>query len=98
MHTLHIEHAITDYGTWKDAYDRFADQRRRAGVRGHRVRRPVDDPRFVVVDLDFDSAGEAAAFLGFLRARVWSTPAHSPALAGDPVTRILEVAEQSAER
>ena len=23
MSTLHIEHAISDYGTWKTAFDRF---------------------------------------------------------------------------
>jgi len=36
---------------------------------------------------------EADAFLGLLRTRVWSTPANSPALAGDPLTRILATEE-----
>ena len=34
---------------------------------------------------------QARAFLGFLRTRIWSSPASSPALAGDPVTRVLSV-------
>jgi hypothetical protein len=44
----------------------------------------VSDPRHVVVDLDFDSPAEAAAFLEFLQTRVWSSPENSPTLAGDP--------------
>ena len=96
MVTLHIEHAITDYPTWKGAFDRFAPARQQAGVRAHRIRRPVDDPRYVLIDLDFDTADAAAGFLGVLRERVWSIPANSPALAGTPDTRILELVEEGA--
>lgn len=96
MNTLRIEHPVTDYAVWKQAFDRFAGLREGAGVRGHRVRRPVDDPRYVVVDLDFDTAEQASSFLGILRTRVWSTPANSPALAGDPVTQILVTEEAGA--
>jgi len=95
MNTLRIEHPITDYTVWKRAFDRFAEMREAAGVRRHVVRRPVDDPHYVVIDLDFDSTAEASAFLGTLRTRVWSVPANSPALAGDPVTQILDKPEES---
>lgn len=90
MPTLHIEHAITDLSTWTAAFDRFADARRHAGVRAERVRCPVDDERYVVVDLDFDTADEAEAFLAFLTNQVWAVPENSPGLAGRPVTRMLE--------
>lgn len=89
MATLHIEHPIVDLDLWQAAFDRFADLRARAGVRAHRVQQPVDDARYVVVDLDFDSTGEAERFLGFLRTEVWSSPENAPALAGTPQTRIL---------
>ncbi len=92
--TLHIEHAIIDYDTWSAAFGRFADRRRRAGVRQSRVSRPVDDPRYVVVDLDFDDAEQARAFEMFLRDQVWPTPSSSPALAGAPLTKILDVVEE----
>ena len=62
MPTLHIQHPITDFETWASAFNRFADARRQAGVRAQRVQRPVDDPSFVVIDLDFDSTDEATAF------------------------------------
>lgn len=92
MATLHIEHGITDFDTWSTAFNRFADVRRNAGVRGHRVQRPVDDPAYVVIDLDFDTTDEATAFLGFLRTKVWTIPENAPALAGTPETMILEPA------
>lgn len=92
MPTLHIEHAITDFPTWRAAFDRAEPYRVAAGVRRHAVRRPVDDPKFVVIDLDFDDVAAAQAFLHFLRTSIWATPASSPALAGEPDTLILEPA------
>ena len=92
MTTLHIEHPVTDFGTWKAAFDRFAELRDRSGVRGHRILRPVDDARYVVVDLDFQTVVEAEKFLDFLRTTVWSSPENAPALAGTPQTKILEPA------
>ena len=90
MPTLHIQHAVTDFGAWTAAFDRFAEVRRGAGVRAERVHRPVDDANYVVIDLDFDTTEEARRFLGFLRAQVWGNPANAPALAGTPETLILE--------
>ncbi len=63
MPTLHIQHRVTDFDTWTSAFNQFADARRDAGVRGHRIQRPVDDPAYVVIDLYFDSTEEAKAFL-----------------------------------
>lgn len=93
MPTLHIEHPIVDFDLWSGAFARFAEARARAGVRGHRVQRPVDDAHYVVIDLDFDSTGEVERFLAFLRARVWSSAESAPALAGTPRTSILEFVE-----
>ncbi|WP_026926942.1 hypothetical protein [Granulicoccus phenolivorans] len=91
MFTLHIEHPITDYDTWRTAFNRFADLRTRAGVLRDTVRQPTEDLRYVVVDLDFETAEQAAHLLEILRARVWADPASSPALAGTPITKILEI-------
>jgi hypothetical protein len=92
MPILHIEHPITDFDTWTVAFNGFAEVRRQAGVRAQRVQRPVDDPSYVVVDLDFDTTEEAESFLHFLTTRVWDTRENSPALAGAPKTMILEPA------
>ena len=89
MQTLRIEHPISDYAVWRRAFDAVAAARTEAGVRAHRVHRPADDDHYVLVDLDFDTVQEATAFLAFLRTRIWSSPTESPALAGDPTTRVL---------
>jgi hypothetical protein len=91
MTTLRIEHAIHDLGTWQKAFDSFADARAKAGVRSSVIRQPVDDPKYLMLDLEFDTAGQAEAFAEFLRQRVWSSPASAPALAGTPQTRILHL-------
>jgi len=93
MTTLQIEHPITDFTTWRQAFDRFGAARQRAGVTAHRIRRPEDDDHYVLIDLDFPDSAAANGFLAFLRDVVWATPANAPALAGAPVTRILVDAE-----
>jgi len=98
MPTLHIEHGIVDFDLWKAAFDRFADVRRQSGVRAHRVQRPIDDPRYVVIELDFDTTDEANAFANFLREKVWSSRENAPALAGHPQTRILDTVTTNRDR
>lgn len=93
MTTLHIEHPIADFDQWKAAFDRFAPARAQSGVRAHRVHRPLDDPQYVLIDLDFGTPGEAQRFLRFLQENVWSSRDSSPALAGEPQTRLLDLAE-----
>jgi hypothetical protein len=93
MNTLHIEHPVTDFDTWKSAFDRFDGFRTQNGVTGQQIRRPIDDQNYVLVDLDFNSAGEAAKFLALLQATVWSSKYSSPALVGTPQTRILSVVD-----
>lgn len=98
MTILHIEHSITDFTQWTAAFMTFADRRRQAGVRAERICRPVDDPHYIVIDLEFDNADQASKFRDFLAAEVWSTPSNSPALTGRPVTRILQVESLLAPR
>ena len=91
MVTLRIEHAIHDYDTWQRAFDSFTDARAKAGVRRYAIRQPADDQKFLTLDLEFDSAGQAEAFAAFLHSSVWSRPESSPALAGRPQTQILDL-------
>lgn len=89
MATLHIEHPITDLQTWLGAFARFEEGRAKAGVRAQRVSQPVDDDKYIFVELDFDTVDQAEAFKGFLETRVWASPDASPALDGTPRARIL---------
>jgi hypothetical protein len=97
MHTLHIEHAVTDFATWNTAFAGFADLRQQSGVRHQRVQRPLNEPAYVVIDLDFDTASQAENFLGFLQANVWQSSGNAPALVGIPQTRILELTQPSSQ-
>jgi hypothetical protein len=90
MPTLHIEHPISDIETWSAAFSRLAGARREAGVRTERVQRPIDQPDYVVIDLDFDTSDAAERFLRFLQTQVWKSRENSPALTGAPETMILE--------
>jgi hemerythrin-like domain-containing protein len=92
MATLHIEHPVTDFATWSEAFARFADARQQGGVRSARVQQPVDDPAYVVIDLDFDTVPEAEKFLAFLQENVWPSSQNAPALSGTPQTRIVQPA------
>jgi len=90
--TLQLEHAVKDFEMWKAAFDRDPIDRRGLGVRRHRVFRPVDDPNYVVVDLEFDTASEAEACRAAL-SELWSSRQAAPALAGAPRVRIVDAVE-----
>ena len=95
MATLHIEHPITDLDTWLGAFNGFADARKNAGVRAQRVRQPVGDPRYIVVDLEFDASEAAHAFKEFLEGVVWQAQDLSPGLDGVPTARVLDDVDPS---
>jgi hypothetical protein len=44
------------------AFDSDPLGREQGGVRRYRLLRPVDDPNYVIVDLEFESSSEAEAF------------------------------------
>jgi hypothetical protein len=89
MTVLQIEHAITDYDVWKKAFDADPVGREESGVRRYRVFRPVDDPNYVKLDLEFDGMSEAEAFRAALQ-DLWGSGRAAPTLAGSPQARIVE--------
>lgn len=95
MATLHIEHQIHSFEAWKAAFDRDPAGRQQNGVRSYRISRPVDEPNYIIIDLDFDSASEAQAFRGIIQ-KVWQSPQAASALLGSPQTRIVEEVESKA--
>jgi hypothetical protein len=78
---------------WNTTFQRFTELRQQAGVLQHRILQPIDDPRYVVIDLDFETTTKAEAFLEFLQTKVWASSENAPALVGTPHTKILEPAE-----
>lgn len=91
MPILQIEHAVRDYEAWKRVFDSDPVGREAGGVRGFRIARPADDPKYVIVDLDFDSAAEAEAFRERLQ-RLWSGAREDLGLES-PSARIVDVVE-----
>jgi hypothetical protein len=87
--TLQIAHPITDLDTWLGAFGRFADARSNAGVVAQRLRQPVDDDHYIVVDLEFESVEAAGSFKKFLEDVIWQSTELSPGLAGTPMARVL---------
>jgi hypothetical protein len=64
--------------------------RKGSGVSRYRVRRPVDDPNYVLIDLEFDTQAEAEALLAAMR-HVWGRVQGTVVL--DPQARIVETVE-----
>jgi hypothetical protein len=59
MHILRIEHAVPNYDAWKATFHSDPIDREGSGVRRYRILRATDDPNYVVMDLELDSAIEA---------------------------------------
>ena len=93
MATLRVELEVRDYDLWRSAFERDAGGRERSGARGYRIFRPLDDEHAVKLDIDFDSAANASAFLDTLRTKVWPSPEKAPAKVGEPKTHILEMTD-----
>jgi hypothetical protein len=72
MTTLRIEHPVADYNSWKVAFDNDPVDRKGSGVRRYLVFQPVDDPNYVIIDLELDTAEEAGVLLEKLR-NIWKT-------------------------
>jgi hypothetical protein len=57
---MFIRHRVSDYDTWRKAYDAFDKASR--GVRGDAVYQEIDDTRDITVWHDFDDRQAAEAF------------------------------------
>jgi len=90
MYVLRIEHPVPDFAGWKKAFDGDPIGRERSGVRRYRVSRPIDDEKYVLVDLEFDTSAQAEALLAALRA-VWGRVEGK--VITSPRARIVEVVE-----
>ncbi len=90
MTILQIEHKVPHYDGWKKAFDSDPIDRKKSGVKRHRVYRPTDDPNYVVIDLEFDNFDNAEIALGALK-NLWSKVEGT--VMTNPKTRILDVVD-----
>jgi ribosomal protein L35AE/L33A len=93
MYMLRIEHPVPDYEGWKKAFDSDPVGRRKMGVLRHQIHRPVDNPQYVMIDLELNSREQAEALLAALR-NVWARVEGQ--VMTNPTARIVEVVETRA--
>lgn len=91
MPILQIEHRVRDFDAWKKAFDSDPVGREERGVLRYRISRAIDDPNLVLVDLEFDSSGEAQVFQAGLR-DLWSR-VEPEGLIEPPQARLIEEVE-----
>ncbi len=70
MYVLRIEHPIFSYEAWKEAFDSDPVGREKSGVRYYQILQPVDDPKYIMIDLEFDTLSQAEALLAAMQV-VW---------------------------
>lgn len=90
MIVLRIEHPVPSFEGWKQAFDNDPVGRERAGVRQYRVYRPLDNPSFAIIELEFDALEQAENMLAALR-NLWSRVEGS--VMTNPQTRLVELVE-----
>ena len=90
MYILRIEHPVFDFDSWKKAFDADPVGREKSGVRRYRVLRPIDDAKYVMIDLEFDTTGQAEALLAAMRV-VWGRVQGKIVM--NPQVRIVEAVE-----
>jgi hypothetical protein len=91
MYLLRIEHHVPNYDIWKQAFDSDPVGREKMGVRRYRVSRPLDDPQYVIIELEFDTQDQAEALLDAMRG-VWSRGVAGTIMM-NPQSRIFEAME-----
>jgi hypothetical protein len=90
MYMLRIQHPVPTYEGWKKAFDGDPVGRQKSGVRRYQVLRAIDNPNFVMIDLEFDTSADAEALLAAMR-EVWGNVQGT--IMSNPEARIAEIVE-----
>lgn len=90
MLILQIEHKVPNFLRWKKAFESDPINRKKSGVRRYSIFRPIDDPNYVIIDLEFDKLKEAEYTLTALR-NLWGKVEGKVMM--NPQTRILDLVE-----
>jgi hypothetical protein len=90
MIILQIEHKVPNFDGWKKAFDDDPIDRKKSGVRHYSIFRPIDDPNYVIIGLEFDNLAAAETTLNALR-NLWGKVEGKIMI--NPQTRILNLVE-----
>jgi len=92
MIVLRIEHRVNDFDGWKKAFDSDPLNRKKSGVLGHRIFRPIDNLNYVIIDLEFENINDAESVLLALH-KLWGNV--DGKIIFNPQTRILNLVENN---
>ncbi len=90
-YVVKIEHPVADFAAWKKAFDDDPIAREKLRVRRYKILRPIDDPNYVMVDLEFDTSSDAEAFRRAIL-ELWDS-AQAKGMITKPQARIVETVE-----
>ena len=90
MIVLQIEHQVVNFERWKKAFDNDPIDRKKFGVKRHRVYRSNENPNLVIIEMEFDELNNAQQTLTALR-NMW--PKIEGLIVFTPQTRILEIVD-----
>jgi hypothetical protein len=90
MTILQIEHNISDFDVWKKAFDSDPINRKKSGVVRYSILQPVNNPKYIMIDLEFDNLKNAEDSLVELQ-KLWGKVEGK--LMMNPKTRILNKIE-----
>ena len=89
---LQIEHKILGFDQWKKAFEADPINRKKAGVLRYKIFRPLNDPNYVIIDLEFRNLKEAEDTLASLR-ELWKDVEGKIMM--NPDTRIIGLVEKA---
>jgi hypothetical protein len=90
MTILQIEHIISDFDVWKKAFDSDPINRKKNGVVRYSILQPVDNPKYIMIDLEFNNLKNAEDSLLELQ-KLWGKVEGK--LIMNPKTRIVNKIE-----
>ena len=90
MVILRIEHHVQDYDGWKKLFDSDPIGRKKLGVQHYRIFRPTNDPKYVIIDLEFLNLDNAEAALTALR-NLWGQVEGKAIF--NPQARVIDLVE-----
>jgi hypothetical protein len=90
MTILRIEHKVPNFEEWKKAFDSDPINRKQSGVHLYRICRPMNDPYYVIIDLEFENINNAETTLAALH-KLWNQVEGK--IMVNPQTRILNMVE-----
>jgi len=90
MLVLQIEHLVPEFAGWKKVFDSDPLDRKQSGVRAHRICKTIDNPNYIIIELEFDNIQEAEKMHEKLK-ELW--PRVEGNVMMNPQSRIIETIE-----